>query len=512
MDDLEEIRKKRAIKVILTDIFMALSVIGIVFILVMAVAGWRINSDFTFEQNGLVSIKTKPTSASVIIDGLTDFSTTNMSKMLPGGEHKIELEKEGYERWEKTIKVTPGWLTRLEYPRLFKQNREQNTIETFESLRFFYVSPDRSTAILSTKNSTEWTVVTDFNSTPKFKSFDIRGIFNGTDDGTFNYKIESLEWSNNDEKILLRVTGSYDNDGANIGVDEWGILDLKDIKNSINLSSDYSRYEANSNAILATSKKSKTKKITSAKFENEVGDKVIAVVENNLVRLDTTSKVLSNDLADHVEDFALYNSMVIYKTVFEEGKSYLKFLRLGEKNPSIVAVISDENTKTSFALTKFNSQSYLLYTINNHLYVYRSKEFPTGGGNKLSMKNIIDKEIGIIASEAKTSLNNEFISLREGSRVIIFDAELEEYHEFDYGDEQVRFLDNYLLYRVDKASGKFLVWDFDSTNVRTLVVDRGINAFDALISGNDRFFYYIAKDYNKETDKTTYSLIQEKLV
>ena len=75
----------------------------------------------------------------------------------------------------------------------------------------------------------------------------------------------------------------------------------------------------------------------------------------------------------------------------------------------------------------------------------------------------------------------------------------------NYGDETVRFLDNYLLYRVDEASGTFLTWDFDSTNVRTLVVDKGVNDFDALISPNDRFFYYISKEENG------YSLIQEKL-
>lgn len=505
MDDIEALRRKRAIKVLITDLFMAASVIGIVFVLVMAVAGWRINKDFKIEQNGLVSIKTKPTGATVIIDEEKEFQASNMSRMLPGGKHKVVLEKDGYERWEKEIEITPGWLYRLEYPKLFKQDREKDSIRDFETLSFFYVSPDRTTAILAEDNSTNWYVITDFNGTPKFKKIDIKGIFSGTADSVFNYDFKYIEWSKNDEKVLLNVAGEYiDDDGKTEHVNEWGLIDLKSIKNSINLSENYSRYEANSNAILASTKKTKSKNISSARFENEVGDKIIAVVNNNLVRIDTSAKVLSEALAEKVEKFEIYDSTVLFSTTFEEGKSYLKLLRLGEKKQTIVAVLSEQNAKISFSLTKFNSTSYVLYTINDHLYVHRAKEFQTGGG-KLNMRNIIDEDVGIISSEAVRSFNNEFIVLREGSRVIVFDAELEEWHEYDYGDESIRFLDNFLLYRVDEASGTFLTWDFDSTNVRTLVVDKGVNDFDALISPNDHYFYYIAKTENG------YKLIREKI-
>lgn len=492
MDDIETIRRKRTIKVLITDIFMACSVAAIVFVLVAVVAGWRINSDFTVEQNGLVSIKTKPSGATVFIDGEEQFQSTNMSKMLPGGEHKIELEKEGYERWEKIIEVTPGWLLRLEYPRLIKQNREKNTIRTFEELKFFYVSPSRTTAILGVDDSTEWFVVSDFNTNPKFKKIDITGIFSDTSNGTFNHKIKSLEWSRDTNRILMKAD------------DEWAVIDLKDIKNSVNLSNDYPRYTVNSNATLASDKK-ESQKILDAKFENEAGDKIVANVSNSLVRIDIIAKTASATIAEKIEKFALLDASVIYITKFEEGKNYIRFLNLGEKLPTTVAVNSNKEAVISFSLTRFNNTCYLLYTVNNHLSVYSAHDFPSGGGNKLNMKQIVDVETGIIPSEALTSNNREFMVLREGSRVVVFDSELETWHEYDYGDENIRFLDNYMLYRVDEASGKLLVWDFDSTNVRTLVVDNGINDFDALITQNDRFFYYIGKT------NSGVALIQEKL-
>lgn len=495
MDDIETLRKKRAIKVIITDLFMAFSVVAIVIILVAAVAGWRINSDFTVEQNGLVSIKTHPTGAKVIIDGKEDFQVTNTRIMLPGGEHKIEIEKDGYERWENTVTVTPGWLLRLEYPRLFKQDRMKKTIKDFDTLKFFYVSPNNNTAILSDDDTTEWTIISDLNAEqPKLKKINVKGIFDGTEEGEFKLTIKSIEWNKNNEKVLIHIEET----------NEWVVLDLKDIKSSINLSENYSRYEANAEIILAAAKKTK-KTITDAKFENEAGEKIIANVSGNLVRIDTSSKTTSAPIADNVTKFSIYGTTIAFSTKFEEGKSYIKLIRLGDVTPTIAAINTNEKAVISFGLTRFNSTSYFLYTINNRLFIYKANDFPVGGGNKLNMKKIIEEDTGVIASEAFTSFSSEFIVLREGSRVIVFDTELEEYHEYDYGDERIRFLDSHILYRVDKASGNFLAWDFDSKNVRTLVVDRAEHGYDAAISGNNHFFYYIAKT------ETGHALIQESL-
>ena len=502
MDDIDAIRRRRTVKVLITDLFMTTSVVAIVIILVAAVAGWRINSDFTVEQNGLVSIKTLPTGANIIIDEKPQSQLSNMSKMLPGGKHKIEIEKSGYERWEKEINVSPGWLLRLEYPRLFKQDRTKTTIKTFDNLKFFYVSPSRNTAIYAEEDSTNWVIVTDLLSSPKFKNIDVKGIFSNTSDGSFKHQIKSIEWSKNSEKILLNI-----NNG------EWGIVNLKDIKESINLSNDYSRYEANSD-IRTKTKKASEKKITQARFENEAGDKVITIVSDSIIRLDTASKTASEPIAEDVEKFTIFDQTLVYQTKFEEGNNYIKMLRLGEKTPTIVAVNQDKDAVISFEITRYNSTSYLIYTINNHLYVYSANDFPTGNEIKLNMKPVLDIIIGIIPSEAKLSYNKEFITLREGSRVVVFDAELDLYHEYDYGDETIRYLDTHMMYRVDEASGTFLTWDFDSTNVRKLVVDNAAYGFDALISTNNKYFYYIAKttfvDENEELH-TSFSLVQENL-
>ncbi|MBP5512128.1 PEGA domain-containing protein [Candidatus Saccharibacteria bacterium] len=494
MDEIEELRRKRAIKVVITDIFMTLSVVAIVFVLVAVVAGWRFNADLSLEQNGLVSLRTKPTGAEVYIDGEKDSSLTNMSKMLPGGKHTIELKKDGYTSWKKEVTVTPGWLLRLEYPKLFKENRERTTIKDFDSIEFFHVSRDRTAAILATAKTTEWYYITDFSNTPKFTKIDVRGIFSGTDNGDFPYNIESIEWSKNNEKVLIKTAGENS---------EWVVINLKSIKDSINITKDYVRFEANSDTIGASAKTADQKTITSAKFENEVGDKLIAVVNNDLIRIDLAGKIISSAFANNVYDYKLYESSVVYSTLPVEGKKSIMYLRLGERAPITIAEIPDANTPITYSITNYNSMSYIAYTIGNVLHVHRAKDFPVVD-TSFKMKSIIKKELSVTPTAVEVSFNNEFTIFRADNNIVVFDAEIDDFTEYDCVDNKTRFLDNYIMYRTDE-DGSLLAWDFDGTNFRTLINDSASNDYDALISSNDHYFYYIQK-----TD-TKFILIQEKL-
>lgn len=76
------------------------------------------------EQSGLVQIHSAPTGATVEIDGNTIFSRTNLSRSLTPGEHSLKLSRDGYDTWQKNIKMSSGMLLRLYYPRLFLLNRK----------------------------------------------------------------------------------------------------------------------------------------------------------------------------------------------------------------------------------------------------------------------------------------------------------------------------------------------------------------------------------------------------
>lgn len=456
--DIDEIRRKRAIKVIITDIIMAATVIVVIGILVAAVAGWRINKDFTVEQKGLLSVRSIPESASVIIDGELQHQTTNMSKMLSEGKHKVRLEKDGYESWEKDFEVTPGWLVRLEYPRLFKKNRENEVIKNFGGMKFFYVSPDNSTAIYSTDDFSIWNIMTDFNSTPKSHEVDLNDIFNNAIEDKYSYNINYIEWNRNNERVLVNITNGQ--------TSSWRVIDFKNPKESVDVS--LINHD-----------------ISQARLGND-SNNLLALIDNNIVMIDLETKNISEPIAKNVSNFFLKDSDLIYLT----NKNTIELIRIGEQKTTKVATLENTTSKVSLALTRFNSMSYILYTINNKLFVYQSNVLPNGEDDISNMKLIVESEINIIPEETTVSRNGEFIILRNNTKILVYDTELEKWHEYDYGDKNIRFLDDFILYRFDNETGKIMAWDFDNTNYRTLISDNG-SKHDLLISNNNRYLYYI---------------------
>ena len=104
--DIEKRKRNKLIRIIFVDIIMSLAVVGLVFVLVAVVEGWRLGSNLKLEQNGMAQIESLPTGAKVVIDGKQDFNETNISKLLSAGEHEITLWKEGFDSWTKKINIT----------------------------------------------------------------------------------------------------------------------------------------------------------------------------------------------------------------------------------------------------------------------------------------------------------------------------------------------------------------------------------------------------------------------
>lgn len=148
--DLEKQKKRQNFKVIISEAIMVLAVVITVIVLAFIVSGYWINSDFEVERQGMIQVSSIPTGATVNIDGEDSswLERTNMSKVLPVGEHTITLTRDGYDSWSKTINVTEGLLYRLHYPRLFLENREKETILDALGTTKIFVSDDRETMLL----------------------------------------------------------------------------------------------------------------------------------------------------------------------------------------------------------------------------------------------------------------------------------------------------------------------------------------------------------------------------
>lgn len=471
---------------------MALSVVAIVFVLVAAVAGWTVNTtDFTIEQNGLISFKTNPTDAMVFIDEKRERSLTNFQRLLSGGEHKVVIQKDGYEHWEKTVKITPGWLLRLEYPRLFKQNREKEVVDSYPELNYFYVSPDRNIAFYSVDKTGDIYLATNFNAAPRTTHISIKKLLSGVEGDEVNFKIDEVKWNRNNTKFLVHFVNEKPDKNSNAYIDsQWVVLSIRDESENVNITSTYQKYEKNSKTVVSKASSNDAKIITDIDFDDNAGDKVLILAKDELIRIDLNNKSVSSPILNNISKFVRRDTHLVYLTnANDKGKKTIEILRDGDKKSSIVKTL-DKKDNTTFALTRFNSKNYIVFTVNNRIYSYRGDDYPANGGNIKSMELVVEADTTTNPTSAMVSANKEFIVFRTGTKVMVYDTELELYHEYDYEDEKTRFLESHIMYRADKETGNLLAWDFDGTNVRTLVVDNALNDYDAFISSNGKYLYY----------------------
>ena len=241
--DPEKRARRQSLRIIVSECFMVLAVVITVAILALVVSGYWVNSDFKIERQGMLQISSVPTGADVIVDGETAWNQrTNTSKVLASGEHTIELKKDGYDSWSRKINVFEGLLYRIHYPRLFLLEREKQNVYDMSSVSLATVSPNREQIVLA-NNTTEWQVIdlTEDNLTPK--NIDVSGIFTsvsmapGATKGLFNGSILDIDWSSNNERLLIKasVDSRY----------EWVVIDIKNPSESANLTklfnSDFSK-------------------------------------------------------------------------------------------------------------------------------------------------------------------------------------------------------------------------------------------------------------------------------
>ncbi|MDO4979047.1 MAG: PEGA domain-containing protein [Candidatus Saccharibacteria bacterium] len=482
--DRERKHRVRLIKIAIIDFVSVISVVTIVLVLLGLVAGWRFNSDFKLEQNGLVQINSLPTGATVIIDDEQVFGTTNLSRILSGGEHKIVLQREGYESWEKTIKITPGWLLNLNQPHLFKQNREREELKEFDRLTFFEATRDRKGIIYKTDDKPTLHYVTDLGGDIKDTELNLEHILKEeTDKDTvatdeeekfIPFTIAASFWNKDSNRVLFKLKSG-----------DWLYVNPKTPKESVNLSQDIKNY-ANYESLI---KNLKSKSIKYVAFANHGGSELYLTIGQTIFKVNPGDKTISATPLVGISEFMAYDSTIVALTEPDEkGIRFVELYKDGERNVTNFYEITDKSASAHVALSEFYGQRYIIFTVGKRLFVYRNESF------NQNMNKVTENDLSIVPESIAISSSGEFFVMKSGTKLAVYDSEIEDYTEYDSGEEKTRWLDAFVMFGVKNKT--LSVWDHDGSNKRTLVVDDAAPNQNALITSEFKYFYYIAQ--NKE--------------
>lgn len=481
----EKLRRRQSFKVIISEFIMVMTVIIMVIILAFVVSGYWLNSDFKVERQGMLQVSSIPTGASLSIDGESSWiQRTNTSKILSSGEHTVVVSKDGYDSWAKTVNVSEGLLYRLQYPRLFLQNRTAETVLDAKDFNLATVSPARDKMLLI-DNTTEWQVVNLKDDKLSPKKIDIAKVFSGVSlaegatTGLFLDEILDMNWDSDGNHILFKVNHE--------DTIEWILLDIENVKNSVNLSREFAAI------------------FSAVEILDNSAANLIAIQDGNLRKINVSSRAISSVLVGNVQSFDHFEDEIVFSALNTTSNIALSSASGRSENsdpnsvqPYIIGILNLNNkeitgltttaSSVKVAFSKFYDEKYITVLEDAKLSLYKKTNFEL----------VKEFDLSFVPQHVKVGNDGEFIEFYTGAQFATFDFESLSVREWSLENENFGYLDNNMLYTVD--GGELIVYDFDGLNRRVLA--KNVSSQFPVIIASDKWLYYFSDS----------KLIREKIV
>lgn len=452
--DLEQSKRRQSLRILISEIIMVLAVVVTVIILAFIVSGYWVNSDFKIERQGLLQVASVPTGADVKIDGSSSWlQRTNTSKVLKSGTHEIELTKEGYDSWSKIINIAEGLLYRLNYPRLFLNDRKVETVMSLKEAAFATVSPNRERMLIA-NSTTEWELIELNNDNIISKSLDVSGYFTsvsmapGAPVGLFTGTILNASWDKDSIHVLLEI-----DTGSQI---EWTLLDVRNITSSLSLTSSFGL------------------KFDVVKIIDNSSNKLLALQGGNLRQIDISGRLISSVIASGVQDFDYYNNEIIVTRATEEAYTIEAF-KLGDDK---ITTIENTTSPARVAISRFYDEKYFTILIDSTVSVYQADD----------LAEVISRKLSFTPTNLKVGHGGNFVLLWSEHNLATLDMESLSLSEWQLEDSHFGWLDGHIIYTV--TNGELIVYDYDGLNRRALASNVS-SRLPATITA-DKWLYYFS--------------------
>lgn len=471
MDEIRERRRKRAIKVAITEGLMVFAVVGLVVASTMVAVGYNLNfNSVSIERTGLVALRTVPTGANIDVDGERIFGWTNMSRTMSEGEHKISLSRDGYESWEKNIFVTAGRYFRLNYPRLFLKDGKNEKVADFADISNYTVAPDEKTLLAVSKNGKFYTYKIDEEKVVRNELVSQKEFL--LPEAVMDKKIEFLSWSGSSERVIMRIG------------EEIVVFNVKKPDESVNLTAKYGV---------------KTKEL---KFLNDGGNIIALLDKGNLREINLSDGKISETILENVVNFQnLKGDKVAVTEVKDEGFSVVVLLEGEKTGIEVKKFEKDEVKSVKAAIGEYYGDRYVAVEYDGKVDIYKGAYDNLELMGSYNVGETAEMEVrgdgGVICFYEQ----NRDESGKYMGKMAIFDLEQENVVKITT-DVGIRWIDEFLFTEVNTE--KLTVVDYDGKNMRDIVKTGVSDDGEVKIARNERWMYYLGVDkglYRVEVSK-----------
>jgi hypothetical protein len=449
---------------------MTTSVLVIVSGLVLVVMGYRLDTDNgRLEQGALVQAETIPAGAMVKIDGkIVNTKTPDKSTVL-AGIHVFEMQKDGYETWQKTLDIKAGTLTWLDYARLVPKDIKPEAVASYPSVYGSLVAPNGKTMIIQQAASTPTFEVVDLRTDDiKNKSITIpANAYSDVSAAGIAHVFTIVRWDSGGRYVLLKH--NYE------GKTEWLVLDTRDVTKTKNITSLFNA------------------DISSIAFSGASGNIFYALSGGDIRKLDLSSGIISQPLLTGVINFELFGTSTITYVgtdLLDSSKRIVGLYSDGDESPHVLrSTMSDPTVPLNIATSHYFNQDYIAISEGDKIDIVSGSYPPSGSEDSSSLSNFASLSLSANVDAVSFSPKGDYLLARSGADFKSYDIEhqRETGYTLPHADITIKWLDDDHTW--SDYDGKLIMREFDGANqsvISPLTAGQSVSLTD-----NDRYIYSI---------------------
>lgn len=468
-------RRTRQIQLALTYIVMVGLIAVIVTLLAFFVNGYRFNSaDGKFVQGGLVQLDSMPNGAAITIDGKAFSNNTSAHTTLFSGLHSFTIDKAGYDTWKDTVKVAPGSVVWLTYPRLVPTTLTPDVVEKYAAVTSAQSSSNGKYMAFDTPAAKTPLAIVDISGDtvePTNIAIDAKSLSAPADSKNSHFDV--VEWSGNNHYLLVKHTYAK-NKVEWLRIDTTGSHDVRNITSELGLNFSHVQFRTGS----------------SSQFYGLTSN-------GDLRRFDLSSDTISAPLATNVQSYTInddktltyvstYDAKTRVRTVgyVSDGASHGQTLRSYTDNGKLPLHVA---TDTYYG-TRYFAISYGTRLDIVEANVPNSDD--TNGTSKLQLFRSFTLPFKD-AAHLTFRTSGRFVVVSDKNSASVYDFGLDNFTTMNLGNgsEPLQWLDGYIAWST--VGGELTIADFDGANTHDIMP--AVDGLDATLSPNGKYLYAFTK-------------------
>jgi hypothetical protein len=439
-------------------------------ILLYQAYGFGIGKNGSVIQNGLAFFSSQPHPANIYLNGKLNKVQTNARVALPSGIYRVNLQRDGYRTWQRTIEIEGGDVQHFDYPFLIPKILSTKKIQTYASAPGITTqSPDRRWLLVEKPGSIVDFLVYDLKS-PDKAPITIVLPASIVSKATGNQSWLLGEWADDNKHLVLQH--GFD------GKTEYILVDREAPDKSQNLNTTLS---ANPSKLTLLDKKYDQYYLYDAKTQT--------------LQKNTLSAPAKVTVQQHVLNYQSYGKdglLYVSDEGAPAGKVLVK-LELGDKIYPVRSLPAGSNYLLDLA--KYSGTLYVVVgaSAQDKAYVYMD---PVGQLAKLPNHALVPAQVLHVSRPSYISFSTsaQFVMIENGNQFGVYDLENERGYNYstpqpvDPPQAHATWMDGNRLTYV--SGGKLIVFDYDDTNQQSLVP--ASSSYLPAFTPNYKFVYTLA--------------------